>query len=196
MTDTNKNQEIHSPKMSVGESFKTPDNTRPVTPPNPPHPLQMLSHAISKTPLGFFMAKPFEVEKEDGSSTLPNPPFSRHTSCQALVHGLLTTPLKQLTRAEKQKQIEIEEEEVDNDYIHVFDVRKAKPKEKVTATPEESKKLQDFFGEEEKREDEELEEDLKMYRFQVASVTSVSIPPNRDSLFSAHRRNSKKTDYY
>jgi hypothetical protein len=151
----------------------------------------MLSHAISKTPLGFFMSKPFEVEKEDGSSTLPTPPLSRHTSRQALFHGLRATPLKQMTRVEKQKQNNIEEEEVDNDYIHVFDVRKAKPKKKVIATLEESKKMQEFFGEE-KREDEELEEDLKVYHFQVESVTSVTIPPNRDSLFSAHRRNGKK----
>jgi hypothetical protein len=71
-------------------------------------------------------------------------------------------------------------------------VRKAKPKKKVTAAPEESKKMQDFFEEEQKREDEELEEDLKVYHFQVESVTSVTIPPNRDSLFSAHRRNGKK----
>jgi hypothetical protein len=151
----------------------------------------MLSHAIRKTPLGFFMSKLFEVEKEDGSSTLQTPPLSSHTSRQAHFHGLRTTPPKQLTREEKQKQNEIEEEEVDNDYIHVFDVRKAKPKKKVIATLEESKKMQEFFGEE-KREDEELEEDLKVYHFQVASVTSVSIPSNRDSLFSAHRCNSKK----
>jgi hypothetical protein len=143
----------------------------------------MLSHAISKTPLGFFMSKPFEVEKEDGSSTLPTPPLSRHTSRQALFHGLA---------CRETKKNDIEEEEVDNDYIHVFDVRKAKPKKKVTAAPEESKKMQDFFEEEQKREDEELEEDLKVYHFQVESVTSVTIPPNRDSLFSAHRRNGKK----